>query len=140
LIISGRRQLNDLQILKSRIATSSSELIPVASTASTAVSSASAASITSTASTAFDLGTRLVDVQSTPANLAAVHGCDGFLSVFRARHFDEAEAPRSAGVPVRHYTYAIHLSMSLEKLAQLVFRSIEIKVANKDVLHANASQ
>jgi hypothetical protein len=126
--------------LRSRIATSSSELIPVPPAPTAAVSSASSAAIATAAPTAFDLGTRLVNVQSTPANLAAVHRCDGFLSIFGARHFDKAEAARSASIPVGHNADAIHLSMSLEKLAQFVFRSVEVKVPNKDVLHANASQ
>jgi hypothetical protein len=138
--VSAKLQLNDRPDIESRIATSSSELIPVAPTTPAAVSSAPSAAITAASTAAFDFGTRLIDVQSAPANLAAVHRCDGFLAVFRACHFDEAEAPRSAGIAVSHDAYPVHLSVCLEQPAQFVFRSIEVKVANENVLHANASQ
>ena len=36
--------------------------------------------------------------------------------------------------------YAVDLSVCLEKFAQFVFRSVEVEVPNKYVLHANASE
>jgi hypothetical protein len=104
-----------------------------AAAASTAISTAAPAPATTT----LDFGTRFIHVQGASANLGAVQSRYGFLSVFRTGHFDKAEAPRTPGVPVSHDADAVHLSVYLEKLAQLVFRSVEVEVANKDVLHAN---
>jgi len=34
----------------------------------------------------------LVYIERATANLRAIQGCDGFISIFIAGHFDEAEA------------------------------------------------
>ena len=95
-----------------------------ASATTTAVPAATATTIATAATTsaaALDLGTRFVDVQCASANLGAIQGRNGFFSVFRAGHFDEAETARAPGVPVRHDADPVHLPMYLEELAQFVF-------------------
>lgn len=112
-------------------------LVAIPPAATTTVSAPASAAITSPASAALDLRTRFIHVQCTPADLGAVERCDGFFSVFRAGHLHEAESARAPGVPVGHNTDPVHLSVYLEKLAQFVFRCVEVEVPNKNVLHAN---
>jgi hypothetical protein len=123
---------------------SEENLIAIPAAATTATVSAAAATISTTAATpttgALDLRTRFIHVQGAPANLTAVQRRNGFLSVFRTRHLNEAETARTSGIPVRHDADPVHLPVYLEKLAQLVFRSVEVEVPNKDILHANASE
>jgi hypothetical protein len=69
--------------------------------------------------------------------LGAVQCGDSFLSVFRIGHFHETEAPRAAGIAVGHNADTVYLSVGLEQLPQLIFRSVEVEVPNKDVLQAN---
>jgi hypothetical protein len=118
------------------------DLIAIPAAATAAVSSTPPATISAaaTATAALDLGTRFVHVQSTPADLAAVHRRDGLLSIFGACHFDKAEAARTSGIAISHDADAVDLSVCLEKFAQFVFRSVEVEVPNKYVLHANASE
>jgi hypothetical protein len=122
---------------------SGQDLIAIPAAATAAVSSTPPATISAAATTAtaaLDLGTRFVHVQSTPADLAAVHRRDGLLSIFGACHFDKAEAARTSGIAISHDADAVDLSVCLEKFAQFVFRSVEVEVPNKYVLHANASE
>jgi hypothetical protein len=118
------------------------DLIAIPAAATAAVSSTPPATISAaaTAGAALDLGTRFVHVQSTPTDLAAVHRRDGLLSIFGACHFDKAEAARTSGIAISHDADAVDLSVCLEKFAQFVFRSVEVEVPNKYVLHANASE
>jgi len=88
------------------------------------MSAAAATTITTAASAspaALNLGTRFIYVQGAPADLSSVQRCDGFFSVFRARHLHEAESARASGIPVGHNADPVHLSVYLEKLAQFVF-------------------
>jgi hypothetical protein len=108
-------------------------------TAASAISTFVAA-IASATSTAFYLRTRFIYIERASANLAAVESGYRFFAFLSICHFDEAEAARASGVTVGHDADAIYLSMSGEELPQFVFGSIEIQVANKDILHAMASE
>jgi hypothetical protein len=63
------------------------------STAAASVPAAVAATATVSAATAaaFNFRTGFVYVQGASANLAAVEGCDGFVSLFRVGHFYKSE-------------------------------------------------
>jgi hypothetical protein len=98
------------------------------------------ATVTPTTTAAFHLGASLVYVQRASADLAPVESGDGLVSIFRARHFHEPEAAGAASIPVGHDADAVHLPIRREKLAQFFFPGIEVEVANKNVLQANASE
>jgi hypothetical protein len=67
--------------------------------------------------------------------LRSIQAGNGLISLFAIRHFYETKATRTPGLTVRQNAHAIHLPKRLEQLAQLVFRSVEAEIANKDVLH-----
>jgi hypothetical protein len=79
-------------------------------------------------------GTGHVDVQGASIQFGAVEGGDGVFSLLIVRHFDEAEAPRTASVPISQNAYTVHGSERLECIAEIVFSDAERKVANKDIL------
>ena len=58
---------------------------------------------------------------------------DGFLAFFGIGHFHKGESARSPGFAIGQNAYAIHLSVSLEKLAQLIFNRVEAEVSNENV-------
>jgi hypothetical protein len=119
------------------------DLIAIPAAATAAAVSAAATTISPAAPPTpgtLDLRTRFIHVQGAPANLGAVQRRNSFLSVFRSCHFDEAKAARASGIPVGHDADSVHLSMCLEQLAQFIFRSVEVEVPNKNVLHAIASE
>jgi hypothetical protein len=60
--------------------------VPAAVAATATVSAATAAT-----AAAFNFRTGFVYVQGASANLAAVEGCDGFVSLFRVGHFYKSE-------------------------------------------------
>jgi hypothetical protein len=113
-----------------------------ASTASTASSTASTTAIATAVATAsagaLSLWTSLVDVERAAVHLRPIEGSDSLLSIFSAGHFHKAETARAAGVAVGHNAHPIHLPIHLEHLTQLVFRRIEIEVANENILQAIA--
>ena len=108
--------------------------IPAAAptTASTALSA-----ITSAATASLHLGTRLIHVQCAPSHLIAIERGDCFFAFFRVGHFHETKTARAAGIAIGHDTHSVHLPVGLEKLAQLIFRGVEIEITDKDVLQAN---
>jgi hypothetical protein len=131
-VAEPRRRLKSFDL-----ATDWEDLVAIPPTAPTTASAATIAPISTAATAALDFGTRFVHVQGASANLSAVQRRNGFLSIFPTGHFDEAEAARAPGIPVGHDADAVHLSVYLEKLPQFVFRSVEVEVANKDVLQAS---
>jgi hypothetical protein len=115
--------------------------------AATAISAAATTTVSATVSTAttvsaataaaLNFGASFIYVQGASADLAAVEGCDGFVSLFGVGHFYKPETAGTTGVPVGHDADAIHLSMRCEQLAQFVFPGIEIQIAHEYILHAN---
>src|SRR3984893_11317152 len=83
------------------------------------------------------LGTRLIYIQRTPAQLAAVKRGDRLLSLFCIRHLHETESARAASVAVGHDADPVYLPVRLEHLTKFVFRRVEVEVPNEDILQAN---
>ena len=83
------------------------------STISTAISAAATGTLY--------LWARFIYVYRTTANLGAVQGGDRFLAFLGIRHLYESEAARTTCVAIGHDAYAIHLSVSSEELAQVIF-------------------
>jgi len=77
-----------------------------------------------------------VHVQRPSGKLSTIKRCDRFFAFFGVRHLDESEATRAAGIAIRHNADPIHLSVGSKKVAQLIFRDVEIEVANKNVFQA----
>src|SRR5579871_270137 len=91
-----------------------------------------------TAAHAFGLGPRLVDIDRAPAQLASVQCRDRLFAIFVARHLDESEPSRAPRVAVGHDAHAVHLSVSFECLAQLIFVGVEAEIPHKNIFHASA--
>ena len=101
--------------------------------------SATAASSAITATTtanALRLGPCFVHVQRASGKLSAIERRNCLFSFFGVRHLDESEATRAAGIAIRDDADAIHLSVGSKKVAQLIFRDVEIEVANKNIFQA----
>ncbi len=90
-----------------------------------------------TAACPFCFGACFVDVQCAASYLTAIKSSDGLFSVFGAGHFYKAEAAGAAGFTIRQNAYPVYLPVRFEKLAQLLFRRIEVEIPNKDILQAN---
>jgi len=80
------------------------------------------------------LGTCLIHVQCTFVQQSSVEGSDGFLSIFRIRHFHKSEPPRLASVVVGDNPDPIYWPESREKPTKGIFRGIETEISNVDVL------
>jgi hypothetical protein len=113
--------------------------LPATASTTAATALATTPSASTTAASPFRLRPSFVDIQRASTNLGAIQCSDRFLSVLGACHLDKAEAARASSIPVRHDADAIDLSVYFEKLAQFLFRCVEIQVSNKDVLQASAS-
>jgi hypothetical protein len=97
---------------------------------------AASSAITATTANALRLGPCFVHVQRPSGKLSAIERCNRLFSFFGVRHLDESEATGAAGIAIRDYADAIHLSVGCKKVAQLIFRDVEIEVANKNVFQA----
>jgi hypothetical protein len=111
--------------------------VAVSTPSTTTAATTPVTAISAAAPAAFHLGTRLVDVQSAAAELGAIQGGNGFVSLLGVGHLHKSEPARTAGVPVGHDADAVYLSVYLEHLAQFFFRSVEVEVPNENVLQAN---
>ena len=107
--------------------------------ASTAASAAFAATAAAAAAT-LGFGTCLIHIEGSPTDLGAIESSDSLVAFLGVRHLHETKAAGAPGIAVGHDAYAIDLTISLEQPAQLVFTGVEIKVANKNVLQADAPQ
>jgi hypothetical protein len=105
--------------------------IPAAATATAATLSASAAP------GAFCFGAGLIHVQCAPSELCPVQRSDGFFPVLSIGHFHEAEPSGASGVAVGQNGDPIYLPIGPEKVAQFIFRDIEVEIPNENILHAN---
>ena len=103
--------------------------VPATTTTSPAVSAA-------TTTDALCFGPCFVYVQRPSGKLSTVKRRNRFFSFFGVRHLDESETTRAAGIAIRHNADPIHLSVGSKKVPQLIFRDVEIEVANKNVFQA----
>ena len=103
--------------------------VPATTTTSPAVSAA-----TTTDTLCF--GPCFVYVQRPSGKLSTIKRRDRFFSFFGVRHLDESETTRAAGIAIRYNADPIHLSVGSKKVPQLIFRDVEIEVANKNVFQA----
>ena len=93
----------------------------------------SSATLCAATTGAFGFGARLVHIDRAPTKLSAIEPRDGLLAFFVIRHFNETEASRPACLAISQNARTLHMSISLEKLAQLVFGRVEAEIANEDV-------
>ncbi len=93
----------------------------------------SSATLCAATTSAFGFGARFVYIDRASPKLSAVEPRDGLLALFVIRHFDEAEASRPACLAISQNARTLHMSISFEKLAQLVFGRVEAEIANEDV-------
>jgi hypothetical protein len=91
---------------------------------------ASAATIASRAVVC--LRTRFIDIQRASAHLLAVQSLNRFFRFATIGHLDKTKTPRTSGIAVRDYRHAFYVSVRLKKLAKIVFRGVEGKVADKE--------
>jgi hypothetical protein len=105
------REANRTRSLPASAAAAPSAIATIA-----ASSAATAASASTTAAAPFRLRTSFIDIECAAAKLRSVQSRDGLFPVFVVSHFDESEAARTTGIPVRHNSYSIHLSILLEHL------------------------
>jgi hypothetical protein len=100
------------------------------------MTAAKSATVTVSSAAPLGFGARLVHIQRPSPQLAAVECGDSFVAFFRVHHFDETESARTAGIAISQDRNAVHLSVCLEHLSQLIFRGVEIEIAHEDILHA----
>jgi len=116
-------------------------LVVVASTTATTGTSTAAASGTPTATTtgsagtALGLGTRLVDIQRTSAQLFAIQSGDGFFGFGGVGHFYKCKSSGSASVAIGDKADLVDFAMRFKQSSQLSFRGAVREVANKKLLH-----
>jgi len=118
-------------------------LIIVATTATAAGTSTAARSSTTagppsagpSAGTSISLGTSLVNIQGTAANLFPVQRRYGFFGFAGIGHFYECESSRTAGVTIRDYTDLVNFAMGFEQGPQFRFGGAVREIANKKLLH-----
>ena len=91
------------------------------------------ATLCAATTSAFGFGARFVHIDCASAKLSTIEPRDGLLAFFVIRHFDETEASRPACLAISQNARTLHMSISLEKLAQLVFGRVEAEIANEDV-------
>jgi len=120
--------------------TAAATTVSAATTTATSTIAATTASapIATTTAAALGLGAGFVDVDGAPANLATVEGCDRFFAVFVAGHLDKTETAGAAGIAIGHDAHTVHLSVTFEKLPELILTGIEAEVSYKDILHASS--
>jgi hypothetical protein len=93
----------------------------------------SSATLRATTTGAFGFGARFVYIDRASPKLSAIEPRDSLLAFFVIRHFDETEASRPACLAISQNARTLHMSIRLEKLAQLVFGRVEAEIANEDV-------
>jgi hypothetical protein len=79
------------------------------------------------------LGARLVDDEVPVAEEPAVEHLDRLGGFLFGRHFDETEAARTAGELIGHDPHRLDGAGLLEELAEILFRSLEGKVADEQL-------
>src|SRR4029453_18370048 len=89
---------------------------PAAATAEATAAATTAAAPVAAAPGSGSFG--LLDLDGAAVEVGAVEAADGLLGFLRRRHFDEAEAPRTTGVPVSHDACGLDAARRRECLAQ----------------------
>jgi hypothetical protein len=102
-----------------------------ATTTTAATPTRTAAAATTATALAF---LRFIDTQRAPTHVLAVQGLDGALSI-AARHFDEAEAARTAGFAIVDQRNGLHCTVLFEERPDVAFGSIERQIPNIDFRH-----
>jgi hypothetical protein len=107
-------------------------LLPAATT--TAAATRTARTAVTTAATAARTLLRFVYTERTTAHVFAIERLN-CTSRIRTRHFDEAEAARTAGFAIVDQRHRFNGAVSSEQFTYLRFVSRERQVANIDLCH-----
>jgi hypothetical protein len=107
-----------------------STTVPLSSTATSAATEAS--------TPAFGFGPGFVDVDRATADLRTIQSSNCLFAIFVAIHLDEAKAAGAACVAIGQNADALHLSVALKSLPQLVFVGVEAQIPHKNILHASS--
>ena len=102
---------------------------------SAAAISATAKAVAAAAGGACFARASFVHRQAATAELSSVQGLNGPVGSGIFGHFDEAEATRLSGVTVFYQLSSFHLSISGECRFKILFRCLERKISNVDILH-----
>jgi hypothetical protein len=124
--------LDWVTLVTTSTATTATTVAAPAATAAATTSSATPATATTAATAAVLAGLGLVDREGSTTKGGAIQRGDGL--VCAVGHFDETEAARLAGIPIRDDLGAGHAAKATEGLAEVVRRGVEGKVANVNVL------
>jgi hypothetical protein len=106
-----------------------------ASPGARAAAEPAAPACTAVSTTAFRLRPCFVNVKSSAAQFTAVQIGYGALRLGGIAHLYERKPSRAAGVAVRHDPDAIHGAVRFKQRANGLFRSAELEVAYKYLLH-----
>lgn len=101
-----------------------------------ATTTAATAAIPASAGSALGFRTRFIHIQRASSQIRTVEGIDGFVALFRVRHFHERKTARTSGLTIGQNTDTLYLSIRLEHVTQFIFRGIEIQISYEDVLQA----
>ena len=105
------------------------------STAASAATTTTAVAAETTTTAALRLGTRFIYVESTAVHFGAVELHDGCFGIALFRHFDEGEAARLAGVPIRYDVHTLDITVLLKSRQQVVLSRLETEVPHEYVCH-----
>ncbi len=108
--------------------------LPAATTAATATAAGTTAATAAAALTFLCF----IDAQRTTAHVLAIEGLDGALC-FGARHFDEAEAARTAGFAIVDERHGLDGTVFFEQRTHILFCRGERQIANVDFRHKRTS-
>ncbi len=84
----------------------------------------------------FDLGPRIIDIQSTVPQNAAVQSFDCFGRLFLVCHFYESKTTRQPTLKISDDIDVLDLSVLFEEVPKLFLGCLNIQVPNKDTFHA----
>jgi hypothetical protein len=104
-------------------------------TATTAAATAARTAATTAATTALTF-LRFIDTQRTTTHVLAVQGLDGALRI-GARHFDEAEAARTARFAIIDQRNGLHRTVLFEQRPNVLLGSGKWQIANVDFRHTD---
>jgi hypothetical protein len=89
-----------------------------------------------TGTTARWFGTRLIYIERSTVEIGAIQLRNSSLGFPRFCHFDEREAARLAGVPVRDDIYALHAAVSSESRMKIILGGLITEISDKYVCHS----
>ena len=86
-------------------------------------------------SAAFHFGAGFIYIEGSASELRTVQFGNRLLTLILIRHLNERKSARPSRVTIRHECYSIHLAVLPKESTQVIFKDVEIEIADKNVFH-----